>query len=79
MLTGSRYWKNWGNANQVWMLPTRLRAATSYLRVSSFSDSGVAGSWIVSGRSIVSVPRSSVAQSLNTSRTIIVLAPGSAT
>ena len=79
MLTGSLYWKNCGKANQVWIEPVSERAATSYFLRSVASVSGLAGLPTGSGRSMVSVPRSSVSQSLKTSRTIIVLAPGSAT
>jgi hypothetical protein len=73
------YWKNWGKANQVWIDPISERAATSYFFCSSSRVSGLRGLPRVSGRSMVSVPRSSRSQSLKTSRTIMVFAPGSAT
>jgi hypothetical protein len=78
-LTGSLYWKKWGKANHVWIEPTSERAATSYFFASRSRVSSFAGCPRVSARSMVSVPRSSVSQSLKTSRTIIDFAPGSAT
>ena len=78
VFTGSWYWKNCGNANQVWIEPVSDAAATSYFLVSTFRLNGAAGRPIVSVRSMVSSPRSSASQSLNTSRTIRVFAAGSA-
>ena len=79
MLTGSLYWKKWGKANQVWMELVSDRAATSYFLRSVASLSGRRACPMVSTRSMVSVPRTSVSQSLKTSRTIRLFAPGSAT
>ena len=80
VLTGSWYWKKCGNANQVWIEPVSSLAATSYRFASRSLVSGLAGCADAcrAARSRA-VPRSSVSQSLKTSRTIIVFAPGSAT
>ena len=76
VLTGSRYWKKWGNANHVWMEPVSSRPAISYFFASRPRSGGSAGRPTVSTRSIQIEPRSSVSQSLWTSRTIRVFAPG---
>ena len=64
------------------MLPAstaRQLKLPAYDLPTSYRVSGFAGTPSVSVRSIHSCPRCSVSQSLKTSRTIIVLAPGSAT
>ena len=43
VLTGSRYWKNCGKANQVWIEPVRSLPAISYFFASSDREGGGAG------------------------------------
>ena len=78
VLTSSAYWNQCGKANQVQIEEVIERAATSYFLVSSARVSGLAAAPRVSVRSMVIQPGSSVSQSQKTSRTISVLAPGSA-